>query len=428
MRGNYPVAAKSSPMMILEARLNRQLKIAGWDQRLLSEARIGVVGDADRLASLFILSAAALGLNQVVVLAPFLAEPLVDMARKVNPRFNLAFLEGFYTHPVLGDLFGGCQVMADLSRYGLANKLLLEKGRQALLPIIRGFCFEENDTAGFKVFTYWRGREWQELEQVVSPVNLPGRHFDDVVMDIVCAGMVLEETKNILMGLKVSEEVIGYWRKKLAPVRTDLAIGVVGAGALGNFVGLGLAGAGFQNITFIDPDAIEITNLNRQVFFYDALGLNKAEVLALRLNSKFGARAQSLVTYLRSDTDISQFDIIFDCVDNYETKIVLSEKCEEQKKILISGGSNIDKGQVVVYDPKFGQGNPAALLGLKEIVEGRDLETHQRLRESCLYQPDPSVVMTNQIIAGFMVDSLRKLLDGQETMNIFYDATGDKKI
>lgn len=414
--------------MIFEPRLDRQLHIAGWDQRVLSEAKIGVVGDADLLASLFILSASALGLNQIVVIAPSLDKRLLDMARKINPGFKLVFLKGFYTHPVLGDIFRGCKLIADLSRYGLANKLLLEKGRQDHLPIIRGFCFEEEDTAGFKIYPYMRGREWQELEQVISPLNLPERHFDDAVLAIACSGMVLQETKNILMGHKVSEEVVSYRRRKLGPFRTDHSIGVVGAGALGNFVGLGLAHSGFQNITFIDPDAIEITNLNRQVFFYEALGFNKAEILAQRLNSEFAARAQPLVTYLRSDTDISPLDIIFDCVDNYETKIVLSEKCEQQRKILISGGTNMDRGQVVVYDPDFGQETPAALLGMYEIVDRRHLETYQRLKESCLYQPDPSIIMTNQIIAGFMVDSLRKLLDGQKMMNIFYDAACDKKI
>ncbi|MFZ5447917.1 MAG: ThiF family adenylyltransferase [Thermodesulfobacteriota bacterium] len=414
--------------MRLDERLNRQLGIEGWDQSILSEARIGVVGDDDRLASLFILSASALGIDQVVVIAPALDEPLLDMARKINPWFRLIFLEGYYTHPLLGDILQGCKVIADLSRYGLANKLLLERGRKASLPIIRGFCFEEEDIAGFKIFTYLRGREWQELEEVVSSVNLPSSHPDDAVLDIICAAIVLEETKNILMGRKASADVFSYYRKKLAPVRNDMAIGVVGAGALGNFVGLGLAYSGFQDITFIDPDAIEISNLNRQVFFYDALGLNKAEILAQRLSSQFGLRARSSVSYVRSDTDLSPFEIIFDCVDNYETKIVLSETCEKQKKILISGGTSVDKGQVVVFDPGRNQAAPAALLGLYEIVDRRRLETYQRPKESCIYQPDPSIIMTNQIIAGFMVDSLNRLLAGQDPVNIFYEADSLQKI
>ncbi|MEJ2670973.1 MAG: ThiF family adenylyltransferase [Deltaproteobacteria bacterium] len=414
--------------MIFDARLDRQLLISGWDQRRLSAAQIGVVGDADRLASLFLLSAAALGLNRVVVLAPCLDGQLLEMAAKLNPDFQCTFLEGFYTHPLLGDLFCGCRVIVDLSRYGLANKLLLEAGRQAHRPLVRGCCYEADGESGFKIFTYLPGREWQALTEVIAPRNLPHPHADDAVLAITAAGLALEETKNILMGQKVADEVMDYRRKSPIPGRADLAIGVVGAGALGNFVGLALAYSGFQNITFLDPDAIEITNLNRQVFFYEALGLNKAEVLTLRLNTQFGTRAQAWVTYLREDTDISPFEIIFDCVDNYETKIVLSEKCQQQGKILLSGGTNVDQGQVVIYDPNRGGETPAALLGLSEIVDRRNLSTYQRQQESCIRRPDPSVIMTNQIIAGFLVDSFRKLLDGQEPQNLFYDAHGAPRL
>lgn len=419
---------ESAASMVFDPRLDRQLLIAGWDQGRLSEAKIGVVGDADRLASLFILSAAALGLNRVVAIAPSLDDQLLEMARKINPGFNLTSLNGFYTHPLLGDIFHDCQVIVDLNCYGLANKLLLEKGRQDHLPVVRGYCYKAGNEADFKIFTYLPGREWQALAEVVFSRNLPHRHVADPVLSIICAGMALTETKNILMGQRVSPELMHYRRKKIASIPNDLAIAVVGAGALGNFVGLGLAYSGFPNITFIDPDAIEITNLNRQVFFYEAVGLNKAEILAQRLNADFGTRAQSWVTYLRSATDISCFDIIFDCVDNHETRIVLSEKCAQEKKILISSGTSLDQGQVVVYDPGQGAQTPAALLGLYEIVDRRNLETYQRHPESCIRQPDPAVIMTNQIIAGLAVDSLRKLLDGQATPNIFYEAQSDYRL
>lgn len=413
---------------MLEERLDRQLRIEGWNQRVLDEAKMGVVGDDDLLASLYVMSASALGLNNMVVIAPRLDDKLVEVAQKVNPALNMSFLEGFYTHPVMGDIFTGCNAIVDLSRYGLANKLLLGKGFRENIPIVRGFCYEQNGEEGFKVFTYMRGREWQELEQILSPQNLPGDHFDDGVLGIIASGIVLEETKNILMGQKVSEEVIAYKRKKMAAVRYDPSICVVGAGALGNFVGLGLAYSGFRHITFVDPDVVEMTNLNRQVFLYDAIGLSKAEILAERLNKLFGIDAQPRVAYFERDTDILPYDVIFDCVDNFETRIVLSETCKDQKKVLISGGTSADAGQVVVYDPSQGHGTPAELLGLYDIVDLREIETYQRVRASCEYQPDPSVIMTNQIIAGFMVDAYRMLLDGQEATNIFYDSTGDKRI
>lgn len=409
-------------------RLDRQLRIAGWNQDALDRARIGIVGDADRLASLYILSAAALGLSHLVVIAPCLDQRLITTARRINPALKLVFLEGYYTHPWLADLFRDCQVLVDLSQYGLANKLLLEKAYRENVPVIRGFVSESDDTVGFKIFTYWRGREWQELEQIVAPRNFPGEPSDDGVLALVVAGIVLEETKNLLMGQRVSAEVIAYQRPKLPPVRDNSPVCVVGAGALGNFVGLGLAFLGAQNLTFMDPDVVEMTNLNRQVFLVDGLGLNKAEVLSARLNQWFGIEARPRAAYFRRETDISPYAVIFDCVDNFETRIILSEACQAHQKILISGGTDVAAGQVVVYDPAHHQPTPAELLGLYDIVRRRQLIPYRHPRASCLYRPDPAVIMTNQIIAGFMVEAYRRLLHEPEPTNIFYDSTSDQRI
>jgi molybdopterin/thiamine biosynthesis adenylyltransferase len=413
--------------LIDESRLDRQLRIKGWNQPALGKAKIGVVGDHDLLASLFILSASALGINKLIVIAPVLDRLLVEIAEKVNPFFTLTHMEGFYTHPVLDDLFEGCDLIVDLSHYGLANKLLLEKGFRESLPIVRGFCYEQNDVQGLNVFTYIRGREWQRLEQMVCPNNLPDGHFDDGVLDTIIAGIVLEEAKGILMLQKVSDALISYKRRTGAYDNRSKIL-VIGSGALGTFVGLGLAYSGFQHCTFMDPDVVEVTNLNRQILLYDAVGQSKAETLSRRLNDFFGMNSRAEVAYFRRDTDLSPYDVVFDCVDNFETRIVLSEKCKDQGKMLISGGTSADAGQVVVYNPMKNDATPAELLGLSEIVSTRTVETPVRERASCTYQPDPSVVMTNQIIAGFMVDSCRMLLNGQWVQNIFYDSTSSERI
>ena len=408
-------------------RLDRQLRIEGWNQQALDNAKIGVVGDDDLLASLYVMSASALGINHIVALAPSLDPLLVETARKLNPRFTLTHLEGFYAHPVIDELFKGCRLIVDLSHYGLANKLLLEKGFRENIPIIRGFCYEKNGDQGFGVFSYLRGREWQDLEQIISPCHLPTGHFDDGVLDTIISGIVLEETKNLLMGQGVSDELIAYTRKQLNTPNDQQNILVVGSGALGIFVGLGLAYSKFQNITFMDPDIIEITNLNRQVLFYDAVGESKAKTLSKKLNELFELDTSNQVAYFDRNSDISYFDVVFDCVDNFESRIVLSEKCAGQGKILISGGTSPDAGQVVTYNPDADDVTPAELLGMYDIVEKRNPEDYQRERAACIYQPDPSVIMTNQITAGFMVDSFRRLLDGQRPVNIFYDSKSNTR-
>ncbi len=410
-----------------DPRLDRQLRIPEWDQRALEEARIAVFGDDDLLASLYVLSAAALGLNNIVLIAPTWHRGLMETAHQVNPTLRLAVVEGLYTHPILDEIFLPCTAIVDLTHFALANKLLLERGFRSDVPVIRGFCRKENGLEGFAIFTYRRGREWQVLSEVVSPSNLPGDHFDDGILDLVAAGIALEETKNLLMGRRVSEDLIGYKRPTVAR-GVDAKVGVVGAGALGNFVGLGLAFAGVRSVTVIDPDLVDVTNLNRQVFLADGIGRSKAEVLCERLHALFGIQADARVAYFRRNTELARYDVIFDCVDNFETRVILSERCRDEGKMLISGGTGPEAGQVIAYDPARGNGTPAEVLGLYEIVERRAIDAYQRETASCAYQPEPSVVMTNQIVAGLMVDAYRMLRGGGEARNVFYDSRSDARI
>lgn len=408
-------------------RLDRQLRIEGWNQQVLENAKVGVVGDDDLLASFYIMSASALGINNIVVIAPYLNDGLIEIAKKINLHFTLTHVEGFYTHPVMAGIFKGCNLIVDLSHYGLANKMLIEKGYREKIPIIRGFCYERNGEQGLKVFTYVRGREWQELRRLISSSHFPNGHFDDGVLDTITTGISLDETKNILMDLGVSDKLISYKKPKATTVQSRPDILVVGSGALGSFVGIGLAYSGFRHITFMDPDVIEMTNLNRQVLFYEAIGRSKAETLAERLNSIFNMANRAQVSYFNKDTDIAAYDVVFDCVDNFESRIVLSEKCKVQGKVLISGGTSVDAGQVVIYNPVNNGVTPAELLGLYDISKKRSPEAYERERAACIYQPDPSVIMANQITAGFMVDAYRILLNGQEPDNIFYDSNNKEK-
>jgi molybdopterin/thiamine biosynthesis adenylyltransferase len=408
-------------------RLDRQLRIEGWNQQVLENAKVGIVGDDDLLASLYIMSASALGINNIAVIAPALNDRLIEIAKKLNLHFTLTSVEGFYTHPVMAELLKGCDLIVDLSHYGLANKLLIEKGFRENIPIIRGFCYERNSNQGFKVFSYLKGREWQELEQMVSTYNLPNSHFDDGVLDTIITGIVLEETKNLLMGQDVSNDLISFNRIRIKKSNGQPKILIVGSGALGTFVGMGLAYSGFRNLSFMDPDTVEVTNLNRQVLFYNAVGKSKAKTLSKKINTLFGIESNAEVVYFDRNGNIEFYDAVFDCVDNFETRIILSEKCKDQRKVLISGGTSPNAGQIVTFNPNDARGTPAELLGMYDIIEKRHLETYQRERAACIYQPDPSVIMTNQITAGFMVDSYRMLIDGQTPENVFYDSTSNTK-
>ena len=60
-----PAFSTVKKKLVFDERLDRQLRIQGWDQAALDKAKIAVVGDNDLLASLFIMSASALGINNI---------------------------------------------------------------------------------------------------------------------------------------------------------------------------------------------------------------------------------------------------------------------------------------------------------------------------------------------------------------------------
>ncbi len=90
----------------------------------------------------------------------------------------------------------------------------------------------------------------------------------------------------------------------------------------------------------------------------------------------------------------------------------------------MSGGAGVDSGQVVLYRPGKDERKPAEVLGLYEIVDHRRAGTYERVRAFCAYQPEPSVIMTNQIVAGLMVDTYRIMPAGEEPASIFYGPGG----
>ena len=57
------------------------------------------------------------------------------------------------------------------------------------------------------------------------------------------------------------------------------SVAVCGAGGLGSNIAIALARAGVGRLKIIDFDKIEITNLNRQQYFADQIGLFKAQAL-----------------------------------------------------------------------------------------------------------------------------------------------------
>lgn len=66
----------------------------------------------------------------------------------------------------------------------------------------------------------------------------------------------------------------------LIPLKVlDTPINIIGAGAIGSFTALALAKMGFNNITAIDFDVIDVENMNCQFFRFKDIGKYKVDAL-----------------------------------------------------------------------------------------------------------------------------------------------------
>ncbi|MGR3679037.1 MAG: HesA/MoeB/ThiF family protein [Paracoccaceae bacterium] len=117
---------------------------------------------------------------------------------------------------------------------------------------------------------------------------------------------------------------------------------VVGAGGLAAYVLPLLAGAGIGEITLLDPDNVDVTNLHRQTFFTEAdVWRSKAETAAERcraLNSDITVKPHKLtLTPLNAPALVKDSDLVLDCADSYAASYTLSDICHGQNTPLISG-------------------------------------------------------------------------------------------
>ncbi|MDM0043720.1 molybdopterin-synthase adenylyltransferase MoeB [Variovorax dokdonensis] len=132
---------------------------------------------------------------------------------------------------------------------------------------------------------------------------------------------------------------------------------VIGAGGLGSPAVLYLAGAGVGQITLVDDDDVDLTNLQRQIAHTsDRVGLPKVESAAqamLALNP--GIEVRTLVGRADAallDQWVPKADVVLDCSDNFATRQAVNRACVAHAKPLVAGAAIRFDGQLSVYDTR----------------------------------------------------------------------------
>ena len=132
---------------------------------------------------------------------------------------------------------------------------------------------------------------------------------------------------------------------------------VIGAGGLGSPVALYLGSAGVGRITLVDPDQVDLNNLQRQIAHRLAnVGAAKADsaraaIAAINPDVHVDARVQ------RADAQslpalVADADVVLDCTDNFKTRHAINAACVHARVPLVAGAAIRFDGQVSVYDPR----------------------------------------------------------------------------
>jgi adenylyltransferase/sulfurtransferase len=127
---------------------------------------------------------------------------------------------------------------------------------------------------------------------------------------------------------------------------------VIGAGGLGSPLLTYLATAGVGKITIYDHDTVSESNLHRQIIFDPKdIGLNKALVTKNKLSIKNPYIKISAVTKkFDKNEDISEFDMIIDCTDNFNAKFSAHDLAYKFNKKFCVASIHKFEGQIQLFD------------------------------------------------------------------------------
>jgi molybdopterin/thiamine biosynthesis adenylyltransferase len=132
---------------------------------------------------------------------------------------------------------------------------------------------------------------------------------------------------------------------------------IIGAGGLGSPAAMYLAASGVGQITLVDDDAVDLTNLQRQVMHTtERIGIPKVESGREALRA---INPDVVVTALRERADqqrlqelVQGVSVVLDCSDNFATRHAVNRACVGARVPLVAGAAIRFDGQLSVFDTR----------------------------------------------------------------------------
>lgn len=132
---------------------------------------------------------------------------------------------------------------------------------------------------------------------------------------------------------------------------------VIGAGGLGAPALMYLASAGVGRITVIDPDTVDLTNLQRQIVHTTARVGQAKVVSAADGLAQLNPQVRVHTVPQAADAEllahwVPQADVVLDCTDGFAIRHLINRACVQARVPLVSASAVRFDGQISVFDPR----------------------------------------------------------------------------
>lgn len=186
---------------------------------------------------------------------------------------------------------------------------------------------------------------------------------------------------------------------------------VIGAGGLGSPVLQYLAAAGIGALGIVDDDVVSLSNLQRQTIHttqaQGKLKVESAKEFLTSLNPHINIEVHpNRFTEKNGDALISQYDLVADGSDNFDTRYLCADLCEKHEKILVTAA-------VGQFD--------ASLTTLKPHLKDTDRNQHPRYRDIFPQQP-PEGLLPSCEEAGIL-GALTGVIGSMQALEIIKEIT-----
>jgi len=425
---------------------DRQCRNKDWNQKLLDEAKVTLVG-AGPLANFVATNLVCLNVGNIRIIDnsfyndnknEFIlyrdknkgkkTKLLEKTLKGMNPFIKINGIDS----KVLDGFASNSDVIVDLTNDLYSKFNSIEYSKENKIPLILA-----STDSSKAVVSLYNPKTNGKLDDIFFKLE---NQEQGNITSAFATGFIVEEVRKLLQGkdpkLKKERENllqknINYFLNednrfvengKVIDLNgydfSDKKVLIVGAGALGNFYGINAALLGIGNIDVIDMDYIEETNLNRQPLYsfnYPTyVDKKKVDVIVdelkkITLKSEIrgiygklfepldkNERERNVRPIDENFLDKEGYNLIIGCLDNVNSRARTNQYAVDRGIPYIDGGTGPFGGRVAMYIP-----NKTACLDCQLGLYKR--MTKEVVRDSCISDNhEPSVVMPNDIIAALM--------------------------